>query len=179
MADFALAQWIRPPLEDLASRLAALGLGSLALIFASLLAGLAALPAIALGHFWLGLVLILLSRLIDAIGRVGVEPRELRLAAAFELIFLASIPFAFALNDPASALSAALLLFGLIAAGASALFASDARALKRSDVFICVAAFALACLRPQWFALIAYMLALFCFVAAGARIALVFARSGA
>ena len=155
------------------------GAGSLVLVVAALLAGLAALPSIARGHFWLGLVLILLSRLIDAIGRVGASARELRLAAAFELIVLASIPFAFALDDPSSALSATLLLFGLIAAGASSLFANDARALKRSDVAICIAAFALACLRPQWFALIAYMLALFCFIAAGVRIAFVFTRSGA
>lgn len=179
MADFALGKWIRPPLEDAASRLAAFGVGSLVLIITALIAGLVAVPSIARGHFWLGLLLILLSRLIDAIGQAGARERERRLAAAFELIIFASIPFAFALNDPSSALSATLLLFGLIAAGASSLFANEARALKRSDAFICVAAFALACLRPQWFALIAYMLALFCFIAAGVRIAFAFARSDA
>jgi hypothetical protein len=179
MADFALEKWIRPPMEDAASRLAALGVSSLVLAVVALVTGLAALPSIAQGHFWLGLVLILLSRLIDAIGQVRADTREQSLAAAFETIVLASIPFAFALNDPSSALSATLLLFGLIAAGASSLFANEARALGRSDVAICVAAFALACLRPQWFALLAYVLALFCFVAAGARIALVFTRSGA
>ena len=179
MADFALGKWIRPPLEDAASRLAALGVGSLVLILTALIAGLAALPSIAQGHFWLGLVLIPLSRLIDAIGQVRADTREQRLAAAFETIVLASIPFAFALNDPSSALSATLLLFGLIAAGASSLFANNTGALRRGDVVICVTAFALACLRPQWFALIAYMLALFCFIAAGVRITFAFARSDA
>jgi len=179
MADFALGKWFRPPLEDAAARLAALGANPLVLVVAALFAGLAALPSVAQGHFWLGLVLILLSRLIDAIGQVHAGAREQKLAAAFELIVIGSIPFAFALNDPSSSLSAALLLFGLITAGASSLFANEAAALRRSDVAICVAAFVLACLRPQWFALIAYMLALFCFVAAGARIALVLTRSGA
>ena len=179
MADFALGKWFRPPLEDAAARLAALGANPLVLVVAALFAGLAALPSVAQGHFWLGLVLILLSRLIDAIGQAGARARERRLAAAFELIVLASVPFAFALNDPSSALSVTLLLFGLIAAGASSLFANEARALGRGDAAICVAAFALACLRPQWFALIAYMLALFCFIAAGVRIAFAFARSDA
>ena len=179
MADFAPGKWIRPPLEDAATRLAALGAGPLVLVVAALIAGLAALPSIARGYFSLGLVLVLLSRLLDSIGRVGAGSRELTLAAAFELIVLASVPFAFALNEPSSALSAALLLFGLIAAGASSLFANEARALKRSDAFVCVVAFVLACLRPQWFALVAYMLALFCFISAGARIAFAFARSGA
>jgi hypothetical protein len=179
MPEFALGKWIGPPLEGAASRLVAFGVGSSVLVLATLLVGLAALPSIARGHFWLGLFLILLSRLIDALGRTGAGARELRLAAAFEPIVLASVPFGFALNDPSSALAATLALFGLIAAGASSLFASDSPALKRSDVAICVAAFALACLRPQWFALIAYMLALFCFIAAGVRIALVFTRGAA
>lgn len=178
MADFALGKWIRPPLEGAAARLTAHGVGSLVVVVGALVSGLAAMPSIARGHFWLGLVLIFFSRLIDAIGQVGASARERRLAAAFELIVLASVPFAFALGDPASALSATLLLFGLIAAGASSLFANDARALKRSDAFICFGAFVLACLRPQWFALIAYVLALFCFIAAGARIAFALTRSG-
>ena len=178
MADFALGKWIRPPLEDAASRLAAFGAGSLVLVLAALLVGLAALPSIARGHFWLGLFLILLSRLIVALGRAGADAREQRLAAAFEPIVLASVPFAFALDDPSSALSATLLLLGLIAAGASSLLANGAPALKRSDVAICIAAFGLACLRPQWFALIAYMLAFICFTAAGVRIAVVFTRGG-
>jgi hypothetical protein len=177
MPDFALGKWTRPPLEDAAARLASLGANSLVLVIAALIAGLAALPSIARGHFWLGLALILLSRLIAVLGQVGVSAREQRLAAAFEIVFLGSVPFAFALGDPTSALSATLLLFGLIAAGAVSLFANEVRALARSDVAVCVVAFALACLRPQWFALIAYMLALFCFAAAGVRIALALTRS--
>ena len=176
MPDLALGKWIRPPLEDAAARLAALGAGSRVLIVAALVTGLTGLPFIARNHYGSGLVLILLSRLIAAIARIGAAEREQKLAAAFETIFLASVPFAFALGNPTSALSATLFLFALIAAGAASLFADEARALARSDVALCIAAFALACLRPNWFALIAYMLALFCFVAAGMRIALAFTR---
>lgn len=165
-------------MEDAAARLAALGAGSRVLIVTALIAGLAALPFIARGRYWPGLVLIPVSRLVAAIGQVGAGAREQGLIGAFEMIFLASIPFAFAIGDPPSALSATLLLFALIAAGAASLFANEARALARGDVVVCVAAFALACLRPQWFALIAYTLALFCFIAAGARIAFALTRSG-
>jgi hypothetical protein len=176
MADFALGKWLVPPLEEVAARLAAFGIGSVACIASGLVVGLAALPSIARGHLWLGLILILLSRIVAAIGRVNAGAREADLAGAFELIFLASVPFAFALNDPHSALSATLLLFGLIAAGAAALFADTRRGLAASDVAVCVAAFALACLHPDWFAPVAYMLSFFCFAAAGMRIASAFTR---
>jgi hypothetical protein len=105
--------------------------------------------------------------------------RELRLGAAFEVMFLAGVPFAFALDAPGSALSASLLLFGLIASATASLFANAGRGLATGDVAIGIIASALACLRPDWFALIAYMLALACFVAAGARIALAYSRSDA
>jgi hypothetical protein len=179
MPDFALEKWIRPPLEDASARLGALGFGSPVLVIGGLVLGLAALPAIATGRFWPGLVLILLSRAVATLGGVNAGARDAALAAAFELIVLASIPFAFALNDPASALSASLLLFAMMAAGAASLFANDRRALATGDVAMCIAAYAISCLRPDWFALIAYMLSLFCFVAAGVRIASAFTRSGA
>lgn len=179
MPNPALGTWIRPQLEIAAARLASFGAGSLLLVVGSFVAGLAVLPSIATGRFWLGLVLILLSRVIAVIGGVKAGAREANLASAFELIFLASVPFAFALNDPGSGLAASLLLFAMIAAGAASLFANSNGALAPLDVALCVAAFVLSCLRPDWFALIAYLLSVFCFAAAGARIALVFTRSDA
>jgi hypothetical protein len=179
MAGFALNKWIRPSLEGTVARLAALGLGPTALLVASLVIGLTALPSVATGRFRLGLTLILLSRAVAAIGGTNAGAREARLGAAFELIFVASIPFAFALNDPTCALAASLLLFGLIVAGAASQFANVDHPFAASDVALCVAAYAISCLRPQWFALIAYILAVFCFIAAGARIALAFSRSDA
>jgi hypothetical protein len=179
MPDFALEKWIRPSLEDAAARLGKRGLSRFVLLAVGFVIGLAALPVIAAGRFWLGLALMLLSRAVAAIGRVNAGLREERLGGAFELIFLGSIPFAFALNEPRCALSASLLLFGLIAAGAASVFANADRVLARGDVAVCIAAYALSCLRPEWFALIAYFLSVFCFIAAGARIALAFTRSDA
>lgn len=172
-------KWIGPLRAVAAARLAAAGFGTRASVFIAFASGLAALPSIATGHFWLGLIFILLSRALAAISPTAAKTSDVDLESALDVIFLASIPFAFALNDPASALSASLLLFALIAAGAASLFANSARALATLDVAICIAAFVLCCVRPDWFALIAYMLSVFCFVAAGARIALAVARSGA
>jgi hypothetical protein len=179
MPDFALEPWIKPQLERAAARLASFGVSTAYLVAGSLVAGLAALPSIATGRFWLGLVLILLSRAVAIIGAVNSGVRETNLAAAFDVIALASLPFAFALNDPSAGLVASLLLFAMIAAGAASLFADANRALAPLDVAICVAAFAISCLRPDWFALAAYVLSIFCFVAAGTRIALAAMRSGA
>jgi hypothetical protein len=176
MANFMLAKWIRPPLEEVAARSAALGISSLILIVAGLGAGFVALLSIARGFFWVGAAFILLSRLFAAIGQVNATEREFGLAAAFDLIFLAGVPFAFALNDPGAGLSATLLLFGLIAAGAASFFANVRRALAARDIAVCVAAYSLACLRPHWFVLIAYVLGLFCFVTAGMRMAVAFVR---
>ena len=179
MPDFLFERWIGLLRADAAARLAALGVNSIQLIAGGFVAGLAALPSIATGRFWLVAAFILLSRAMAWIGGVNANARGADLASAFELIVLASIPFAFALRDPSSGLSASLLLFAMIAAGAASLFANSNRRLSRLDVAICVAAFVLACLRPDWFALIAYLLSLFCFVSAGARIALAFTRSDA
>ena len=172
-------KWIGPLRADAAARLAALGVGARVLMFAAFIGGLATLPSIATGHFWLGITFILLSHATAWIGGMNADARGTDLASAFELIVLSGIPFAFALHDPSSGLSASLLLLAMIAAGAASLFANSDRKLSGLDVMICVAAFVLACLRPDWFALIAYVLSLFCFVSAGARIALAFTRSNA
>ncbi len=59
------------------------------------------------------------------------------------------------------------------------LLANTDRAIAIVDTLVCVAAFAFACLFPVWFSLIAYVLGVFCFAAAGTRIALILTRSGA
>jgi len=177
MPDFLFEKWIGPLRVDAAARLAVLGMGTRALMFAAFIGGLAALPSIATGRFRLGIAFILLSRAIAWIGGAAANLREADMASTFELIFLASIPFAFALHDPSSGLSASLLLFSMIAIGAASLFANPNGRIAAIDIAICVAAFVVACLRPDWYALIAYLLSLFCFVSAGARIALAFTRS--
>jgi hypothetical protein len=162
-----------------ASRASSHGVKPIAPIAAALLAGLAGLPAIATGRFLPGLLFLFLSRAAAMIGTVSAGARDRRVATAFDAIFFASVPFAFALHDPATGLTASLLLFGMIAAGAASLFARGDGRIAVPDQALLLAAFALACVRPDWFSLIAYLLALLCFIAAGMRVALAMMRSGA
>lgn len=128
---------------------------------AAFLVGLAALPAIGFGRAWLGLALILMSRaLAFAASDDGAR------GTALDLVFFASLPFAFALADPSRALAATFLLFGFVAASAM-----GERGTHRIDAIVCTLAFAVACAFPGRFSLVAYGLGLACFAVAGVRIA--------
>lgn len=161
-----------------AAQLAARRIVPGAVIAAGFVVALAAMPLIATGHSWSALAALLLGLALSAVGRTSASERDRNLSAALDLVVFASVPFAFALADPARALASSFLLFGLIAAGGASLFANANRSIVTLDAIICVVAFALACLLPGSFSLIAYVLGVFCFVAAGARIALVLTRSG-
>jgi hypothetical protein len=162
-----------------ATRLAALGLRSRVLVAMGFVIGLAAMPLIATGHGWIALPVLLSGIVLAAIGRTNTSPRGEEFSASLDLIVLASVPFGFALADPARALAAAFLLFALIAAGAASLFANANRTLPVIDRALCVVALALACAFPLWFSLIAYALGIIGFAAAGTRMALAVTRSGA
>jgi phosphatidylglycerophosphate synthase len=104
------------------------------------------------------------------------------LAGILDLIASAGVPFAFALADPSRALSAMFLMLGLVArAGAIGAVDQPAKAdrsitffnrvgrlIEKSDLFV---AYALACVFPQWFSIIAYTIGILCFFAVGARVA--------
>jgi hypothetical protein len=161
-----------------ATRLAALGLRSRVLVAMGFVIGLAAMPLVATGHSWIALPVLLLGFFLAAIGRTNTSPRGEEFSASLDLIVLASVPFGFALADPARALAAAFLLFALIAAGAASLFANADRTLPAMDRAICIAAFAFACVFPIWFSLTAYALGIIGFAAAGTRVALAVTRGG-
>jgi len=144
----------------MAARAAALGLSPVMLLAAGLLVGLAALPSIALGHPWLGLACIVLSRALAFSGAAGAR----ELAARLSAIFWASLPFAFALADPSRALAAAFALFGFTA------FVSVKR-IEAVEEIVCTLAFAIACVFVSAFSLIAYALGIACFIAAGIGLA--------
>jgi phosphatidylglycerophosphate synthase len=160
--------------------------------------GLGAIPAIATHHYWLGLALIVLNRACDALdGAVArqsaAKPLGQFLDMTLDLIFFAGLPFAFALADPSRGLAAAFFVFGILASGASSLaftvVAEEqgaavtprgytalgylARMMEDSEFFI---AFVLACIAPQLFSVIAYIVGVLCFMTAGARIAFAVAR---
>jgi hypothetical protein len=160
MPDLSLRRWLDAALAPAAQRAAALGVSAVALPAAGLTVGLAALPSIALGHSWLGLACILLSRVPALVGAAGARDLAARLSA----IFYGSLPFAFALADPGRALAAAFALFGFVA------FVSVKR-LDAIDEIVCTLAFAASCVFASWFSLIAYALGIACFIVAGIRLA--------
>jgi hypothetical protein len=164
-----------------ATQLAARGIASGAMITTGFIIALAAMPLIATGHSEIAVAALLLGSALSVLGRTTASERIWHLSAALDLVVFASVPFAFAfaLADPSRALAASFLLFGFIAAGSASLFANSNRAIATLDALVCIAAFAVACLVPVWFSLIAYVLGVFCFAAAGTRIALVLTRSGA
>jgi phosphatidylglycerophosphate synthase len=193
MFDAAIRRLIDPPLARAAARLAAFAPRADVVTSLGFVLGLAAAVAIA-RHFYLtGLALFVLNRLCDgldgALARAA-EPTDLGafLDVALDFIVYAAIPFAFALADPSRALAVCFLIFSFIATSATflsfAIFAAkrglttDLRGQKSlyylggltegTETFL---AFAIACIRPDWFSAIAYVFGALCFVTAGTRVA--------
>jgi hypothetical protein len=160
MARLSLTSALDTALARAAERTATLGVSARLLVLGGFVVGLLAIPAIALGRFWIGLALVVVSRAATLVGR----PNASELAATLAALFLASLPFAFALADPSRALASCFALFGFVA------FVSVRRVDALVEV-ICAALFAAACALPGWFSLIAYALGIACFAAVGATLA--------
>jgi phosphatidylglycerophosphate synthase len=194
MLDSSFRKLAAPALSPAAETLAQTGIAADALTAAGLAAGLAAIPAIAIHHYWIGLALLLLNRLFDALDgalarRTRVTGRGAFLDMIADLIVFAGMPFAFALADPSHALAAVFFLFAITTSGASAIFFGGlamgkaaenlfgyiGRTMEDSELTL---AFALACRWPGWFAVIAYVGGVLCFITAGARIATAVTRFG-
>jgi hypothetical protein len=168
MLDMLLGKVTEPALAAVARRFP---LGAPALAFASFAVGLAALPAIALHYYFPGLALVLISRpfsgLAAATGRQQDETPAY--VSVFDAVVFAGIPFAFALADPYRALASVFVMFGLAAQLSSAIVYRQAFGLIGN--FEILIAVAIACVFPDRFAIIAYVLGVLCFVAAGVRVA--------
>jgi hypothetical protein len=120
---------------------------------------LAALSAIALGHTWIGLGVLLAGRGIAFAGR-----RAEQLARAVDPVVFAGVPFAFALADPSHAVAACFLLLAFAA------YIATTRRLEGVDEVVALAAFAFACILPERFGLVAYALGIAAFAMAGVRL---------
>jgi hypothetical protein len=162
-----------------AARLNAAGFGPTVLIAAGFVVAMASVPLLATAHSWIALPVLLVGLSIAALGRTNAQERGQALSATFDLVVFAGVPFGFALGDPSRAVAASFLLFGLISLGAASLIANANRTLAETDRAACIAAFALGCAFPIWFSLVAYVLGISCFAAAGARIALASMRGQA
>ena len=87
----------------------------------------------------------------------------------------AGLAFAFALAEPDRALAAMFLMLGLVAR--TAVLAETPAGwplVGKAELFL---AFALACLFPAWFSILAYAVGILCFVAAGSRVAAIVAQT--
>lgn len=199
MLDKAIQQALRPFMTRAARGLVRLGVGADAISVAGFVTGMAAAAAIAFQQFTAGLVLLLLSRLMDGLdGAVAraTQPTDRGgfLDITLDFLFYAAIPLAFAVADPAAnALPAAVLLASFIGTGSSFLaFAAVAEKQKlqslafpdKSFYFLgglteateTIAAFAAMCLWPQWFGAIAYAFAALCAITTALRIGWGYAR---
>ena len=194
MLDAPLRKLFTPALARAAGVLA--GPGADALTAAGFVVGLAAVPAVATGHYWIGLALLLLNRLFDALdGAVARRTRTTNLGAfldrAFDLIVFMGVPFAFALADPSRALAGVFFVFAIAASGATVLVFEVLAARQSSPGDIVAGhlgrlmenteltlALAVACIVPAWFGVVAYVAGVMCFIAAGTCVAAAFARFG-
>jgi phosphatidylglycerophosphate synthase len=193
MLDKTLHTLLKPALNRMAHTLVRCGVGADALTLAGFALGLGAALAIAWQQYSTGLVLLLLSRLMDgldgAVARATTPTdRGGFLDITLDFLFYALIPLAFAVADPAAnALAAAVLLAAFMGTGSSFLaFAvlAEKRRLPslafpdKSFYFLggltegseTIAVFVLMCLWPQWFAPMAYGFAALCAITIAMRI---------
>jgi len=191
--DAALRRRLDPWLDRIGRTLARRGVGADALTLAGFAASLAATVAIALGTFGVGLVLFLAGRALDgldgAVARAnGITDRGGFLDIVLDFLAYAGTAFAFALADPdANALPAAFLLFAFVGTGSSFLaFAAvaarrglETRARGVKSLYYLggltegtetILFFALCCLWPRSFPLLAAVFGTACWITTAARI---------
>lgn len=193
MLDNPAKKVLDPVLNRIGHQLAALGVSANHVTFAGFGTGMAAALAIANNLLIVGLVLILLSRLMDGLdGAVARATQKTDLGGYLDIVldfgFYGMIPLAFAFADPQNnALSAAILLLSFYFNGASFLafavmaekrgLAEDARASKSflfttglAEASETLAVFVAMCLFPAAFAWIAGFFSAIVFYTALSRI---------
>ena len=191
--------WVRTKIDPLLDRIAkpaaAAGISANAVTLAACAVGLVAAAAIAAHWYWLGLVLMLTSRIGDGLdGAVAKIAGKTDLGGYLDIVldflFYGAIPMGFVLADPsANATAGAVLLFSFHVNGASFLayaaiaekrkLATEVRGPKSlffttglaeaSETILVFSAF---CLWPHWFPASAYGFAALTFYTALSRIVL-------
>lgn len=171
-----------PAIDRIAFTLASVGVSANAITFVAFFIGVAAAAAIAFGQFWPAIMLILVSRLGDALdGAVAARTKRTDLGGYLDIVldfvFYGLIPLAFVIHDPqANGLAGAVLLAAFYANGASFLAYSvvaekrglETTARGKKSIFFTtglaeatetIAVFVAFCLFPNWFAPLAYVFA--------------------
>ena len=200
MFDALLRPVIDPPLNRLGRWLAAIGISANMLTFTGLAAGLGAAVAIALGELGLGLCLIIANRVLDGLdGAVARATQPTALGGYFDIVadfaFYVSIPLAFGVLETDNTLPALVLVASFVLTGISFLaFAviaaergEETTAHGQKSFFYStglaegaetIAVFAVMCLLPAWFGVIAYIYAGLCALTVVQRSALAMMRFG-
>ena len=193
MFDRQATALIKPAVNWLARRLAGVGVGANALTFVGFGLGVLAALLVVAQWFATAAVLVLMSRLFDALD--GAVARQTAptdrggfLDITLDFLFYAAMPLAFALADPArNALPAAALLAAFMGTGASFLAFAVVAAQRgmastaypdKSFFFLgglteggeTLAFFVAMCLWPQHFALLAWVFCAACVLTIGTRI---------
>jgi phosphatidylglycerophosphate synthase len=184
MFDAKIRPFIDPPLNRLGRLLAGYNVSANKITVLGVVAGLASACAVAAGLYILALVLIFVSRFLDGLdGAVAraTAPTDLGgyLDIVGDFVFYVSIPLGFALRDSDNALAAAILIASFTLTGISflayAVIAAkhdlQTQAHGKKSFFYStglaegaetIAAFALMCLLPHYFVLIALSYAALC-----------------
>lgn len=191
MIDARLRRAVDPPLNALARILTGTGLTANQVTVAGFFIGALAVPLLALELYGWALAVILVNRVLDgldgAMARMtGVTDRGGYLDIVLDFIFYAAVPFGFILGQPDAAIPGAFLIFSFVASGSSflgfAVFAAK-RGMSTNlpsksiyylggltEGFETIIAFALMCLLPDWFWMIALTFGILCWITAISRV---------
>lgn len=195
MFDAKIRTLIDPPLNAAGRRIAALGISANAVTLMGFIVGLLGAALVAVGHSYLGLVIVIISRIGDGLdGAVARATQNTDLGGFLDIvldfIFYGAIALAFAILDPAqNALPAAVLLLSYFANGTTFLayaimaekreITTEAQGLKSlyymsglAEGGETILAIILFCLFPAYFSIIAYCYAGLCYASAAGRILL-------
>lgn len=192
MIDTRLRRAVDPPLNALARLLIRTGLTANQVTVAGFVIGLLAVPLLALELYGWALAVILVNRVLDGLdGSMArmtvVTDRGGYLDIVLDFIFYAAIPFGFILGQPDAAIPGAFLIFSFVGSGSSflgfAVFAAKRRISTNlpsaksiyylgglTEGFETMVAFALMCLLPKWFWLIALIFGILCWITAISRV---------
>jgi phosphatidylglycerophosphate synthase len=192
MLDRAARRLIDPVLERLAIAAQQRSLTANQVTIAGFACGLAAIGAIALESYALGLLLLLANRLADGIDgalarRTGATDLGGYLDIVLDFIIYSGCAFAFALAQPENALAAAFLIFSFMGTGSSflafAIFAAkrqlDGEAAANKSFYYLggitegtetILLFVIILLFPGWFPITAYVYGALCWLTTIGRI---------
>lgn len=198
MFDARLRPLIDPLLNRAGRALAGLGVTANMLTFAGLALGLGGAVAIAFGHVWAGLALIVANRVLDGLdGAVARATKPTALGGYFDIVadfaFYVSIPLGFGVMASSNTLPALVLVSSFVLTGVSFLaFAVTAaergeqtQAHGAKSFFYStglaeggetIAVFIAMCLFPAWFGAIAYGYAALCVLTVFQRSAMAVSR---